>query len=459
MKKSKGILNVMLLSFAVLLTAMGCGKTKDEGKTIGSDYSRDEAIGDTGIAAQELSGEARERSVREVDTSLTGEISYWTWDQAAPYYAEQFTKKYPNTKVTVNVYPDYTNKLVQALAVGVEVPDVTMVNADHYGREANNPAMEDLGVAPYNANSIRGNYYEFWWDAGIGADGKLRVVPNSPGMSGNFYRRDIAKTLFGTDDPEEVGARLTDWETVLKLGVELKNKTGGKKFIIASAGDVYSTMLAQTGRPYVENNVVNTQMFIEPLRMGRRFREAGVDAKQATWTPEWSAGMNNGDVFMYISGSWGESYVIIANVKDTQDGLWGVTSTPGRNVTNGGNGFGIPAAAKNKALAWEFIKFAISDLDMQADQLKLFACFPALKEAVNDPYFSLPVPLFNGQKARLKYAELGETIVTPHPTAYDSAVGAIMGKYTENVINGEMQPEEAVALMKEELMSQFKELR
>ena len=34
------------------------------------------------------------------------------------------------------------------------------------------------------------------------------------------YRRDIAKDVFGTDDPEEVGKRMKDWDTA-KL--QLKN--------------------------------------------------------------------------------------------------------------------------------------------------------------------------------------------------------------------------------------------
>ena len=36
------------------------------------------------------------------------------------------------------------------------------------------------------------------------------------------YRRDIAKDVFGTDDPEEVGKKMKDWDTAKATAEELK---------------------------------------------------------------------------------------------------------------------------------------------------------------------------------------------------------------------------------------------
>ena len=38
------------------------------------------------------------------------------------------------------------------------------------------------------------------------------------------YRRDIAKDVFGTDDPEAVGEKLKDWDTTKATAEELKAK-------------------------------------------------------------------------------------------------------------------------------------------------------------------------------------------------------------------------------------------
>lgn len=440
---------------AVLLAMSGCQNSK--GKTIGNEYDKDQAVSDTGIATKDLEESKGEEETAAVNEELTGEITYWTWDKAAPYYAERFTKKYPNVKVNVNVVPDYPTKIKQVLTSGVDVPDVIMVENAQYGYEANDPALENLGEAPYNATEMRSQFYEFWFDSGIGLDGILRVMPNSPGMAANFYRRDIAQEALGTDDPEEVAAKLKTWDDVYEAGLILKEKSKGKRFMVSHASDVYSAMLSQTGKALVEDNKVSTDLFIAPLNMAKKFRDAGIEAKQKE-TAEISAGMKNGDVMMYRSGSWGESYTIVANVQDTQDGLWGVTDVPGGNVNSGGNGFAIPTAAKNKELAWEFIKFATTDLTMQADQLKKFSCYPAFKEAANDPYFELPVPLFDGQIARKKYGEMGENMVFVPRTKYDDAIGVIMGKYQDDVFNGKLTAEDAVNKMKDELLAQFKEL-
>ena len=444
-----------------LLLMFGCvaalAESKNEGQEIDKDYTKEQAVEDTGIATEDLSDlldEARERS-DWVDESLSGEMEYWTWDNAAPYYAEAFTKHYPNVVVTVNVLPDYWTKVKQALASGAKIPDAAMVESGFYQEVANSPAFEDLEAEPYNAGAVRGNYLEFWWDNGIGEDGVLRVVPNAPGMAASFYRRDIANELLGTDDPDAVGEAISDWDKVYELGIKLRDLTDGTKFIVAEAYSVNNLMILQSGKTFVMDNQLNLEFLRPCWEMALKFRQEGLDCKYGEWTPEGAAMMKNGEVFMYQSGSWFESYCIIPSCGTDTDGLWGVTTMPVQNVSFGGNGFAIPAQAERKDLGWAFINFSISDLDMQADQLKRFSCYPGLIEAQEDPYFDLPVPLFDGQIARRVYGEIGKTIVPPARQKDDTGIRTIVDKYFGDVLLGNIDIDSALIEAEDEVRMMY----
>lgn len=446
----------LILAILLALTGLALAEgSKEEGKTIDKDYTKDQAVSDTGIATTDLSDQLGEETAGDnwVNEDLTGELEYWTWDNAAPYYAEAFTKHYPNVKVTVNVVPDYWTKMKQVLATGAGLPDAAMIEANYYQEAANSYLFEDLNAQPYNAEAIRGKYIEFWWDSGIGEDGVQRVVPNSPGMAGCFYRRDLVEQLLGYDDPEQVGQALSDWDKVYELGVQLRDMSEGKKFIITTVNDMATLMRLQSGKTYVMEGKLDLS-FLRPIwETCLKFRNEGLDAKYSEWTPEGAAMMKNGDVLMYNSGSWFESYCIVANCGTETDGLWGVTTMPVKNVSSGGNGFAIPTGAENKELGWEFIKFSITDPTMQADQLKRFSCYPALIEAQNDPYFDLDVPLFKNQKARKFFGEIAQSIDVPARQKDDDGISTIVNKYFDDMILGNIDIDTALSEAENEIRS------
>ena len=451
------VFSVCLALLLILGLVTALAESKNEGLEIDKDYTKEQAVEDTGIATEDLSGlldTAQERS-NWVDESLSGEMEYWTWDNAAPYYAEAFTKHYPNVTVTVNVLPDYWVKLKQALASGVKIPDAVMVEASFYQEVANSPAFEDLNAEPYNAGEIRGNYLAFWWDNGIGEDGVQRVVPNAPGMAACFYRRDIATELLGTDDPVAVGEAIADWDKVFELGIQLRELSDGTKFIIGEAVNVRDMIILQRGKTYVMDNKLDLSFLRPAWEMALKFRQEGLDAKYGEWTPEGAVLMKNGDVFMYNSGSWFESYCIVPSCGTDTDGLWGVTNMTEKNITFGGNGFAIPAQAERKDLGWAFINFSISDPDMQADQLKRFSCYPALIAAQEDPYFDLPVPLFNGQVARRLYGEIGKTIELPARQKDDMGIATIVNKYFNDMILGNIDIDTALREAEDEVRMMY----
>ena len=81
--------------------------------------------------------------------------------------------------------------------------------------------LKDLGIDP---DKDLADQYDFTKTTASDADGVQRgsTWQCCPGLL--VYRRDIAKDVFGTDDPEEVGKKMKDWDTAKATAEELKAK-------------------------------------------------------------------------------------------------------------------------------------------------------------------------------------------------------------------------------------------
>ncbi|MFR8331603.1 MAG: hypothetical protein ACLU9S_03835 [Oscillospiraceae bacterium] len=81
--------------------------------------------------------------------------------------------------------------------------------------------LEDLGIDP--ATDLA-DQYEFTKTTASDQNGVQRgsTWQCCPGLL--VYRRDIAKDVFGTDDPVAVGEKVKDWDTLKGTAEELKAK-------------------------------------------------------------------------------------------------------------------------------------------------------------------------------------------------------------------------------------------
>ena len=61
------------------------------------------------------------------------------------------------------------------------------------------------------------------WQVGQDDDGIQRAISYQITPAGIYYRRDIAKEVFGTDDPDEVGKLFKDYPTILETAQTLKD--------------------------------------------------------------------------------------------------------------------------------------------------------------------------------------------------------------------------------------------
>ncbi|MDO8773696.1 MAG: extracellular solute-binding protein, partial [Burkholderiaceae bacterium] len=151
--------------------------------------------------------------------------------------------------------------------------------------------------------------------------------------------------------------------------------------------------------------VVDSPRFVRAFELARKVRQQQLDGKIGGWSTAWSQGFKNGNIATQMSGAWlaGQMASWIA---PTTKGLWRASQLPEKAWGAwGGTFYAIPKAAKNKALAWEFIRFMTLNRDAQLSAFKVQDAFPALLEAHTDPFYDQPIEFLGGQKARLLWRE------------------------------------------------------
>ncbi len=406
--------------------------------------------------SQAQSSSAAEVSSEPVKEEASGNVIVWTYDRALPESSAGFSSLFPNVTLDVQVVPQFDTKLKQALTTGVNIPDVVNIEASTYGFYANSPLMENLSAAPFSADEeLGGKLIQFWWDSGKSNAGEMKIIPNAPGMGATYYRRDVAKKAFGTDNPEELEKLLPDLNSILTNAQKVKDATNGEASILFGADFLFQMALGQQGVAFVDVNTMefDANRLVEPFELALKAVEAGIPATSVNFAED----MKAGKVLMYNDGSWGEAYTIraITGADDKgvplQEGQWGVMNTPGGNINKGGNGFSIPVGAKNKTAAWEYIKYMTTNEEVQLNIMKNSGVYPALIAVQSDTFMQEEVSFFAGQKARLKYAECAKNIIITPVTPFDSAVNNIFNKYVGQVLNKEITMEDGIKSICDEL--------
>jgi hypothetical protein len=144
-----------------------------------------------------------------------------------------------------------------------------------------------------------------------------------------IYRRSIAQSVFGTDDPVEI-ANITGangWDSFLDAARELES--AGYAAVLG-AGDLWQA-IRTTGSPWVVDN----QLVIDPARLQmmelhRALYNENLMLDGGAWSDDWfgaMGGTGDREVFSFFGPAWLINHVMAGNVNDTY-GDWAVAVPP-----------------------------------------------------------------------------------------------------------------------------------
>ena len=451
--KSKRLLS-LLLTGAMVLGLAACGSDSTGSSTSTTNKS------DSNSAATTEAG---------TDSASGDKLVIWTL--AADL--EQFAARYQETtgvetEVVVIAPADYPTKVQTALVGGEKEPDIIVGEPQMLGD------MYDAGffanLDDFGAKDYEGQIVDYVWEVGQDADGIQRAISYQITPAGIYYRRDIAKTVFGTDDPDEIGKLFKDYPTILETAKTLKNAgyrifssdseisyfSGDSAWVIDgklnvdAAREKYMDLVIdlykgdltayanQWSTPWYQAMAGSVPILTAEIQ---NYEDDSVNVWDAESFAEATKDLETTEVFAFGLPSWGV-LTMRDNVKETS-GLWGVCAGPAYGF-GGGTFIGISANSERKDTAWDFVKFCTlneetADWWIEVSEGDTVSLISALEKHADDEN-----AVYGNEKLYSFWLEQAKGIDYSKVTQYDTAINDAWGAAISSIKTGEKDKETAI---------------
>lgn len=400
------------------------------------------------------SGTSKKDSSASGDTSKTGDtdgeqgkvLNIYCWNdefkRRVTAYAQDVIDEFTGAGGTVNWIETpnaenaYQNRLDgdlmnQEYVDANEKIDIFLVEADYalkYVNKGITADVKDLGLTDDDLSQM----YQYTKDIMTDDNGKLKGVSwqATPGLYA--YRRTHAKTLWGTDVPEEVQTKIDTWDK-FEAEAALAADKGIK--MLSGYDDAYRAFSNNASAPWVDanKNVVIDAALEAWITQTKTFTEKGYNNKTSLWSDPWAADQGpNGKVLGFFYSTWGIDFTLAGNSladpdgpKDSTNGAYGDWATTYGPASYYWGGTWICAYSKtdNKDVIAKLMK----KLCVDGETMKKITTteqdytnnIAAMKEIAESDFKS---DFLGGQNHIALFATVAEKIKMDNTTAYDQGL-------------------------------------
>ena len=413
------------------------------------------------VAALSLTGcgGGGDKNAAESDNTIT----VWAWDVALKQLqasAEKFKETHPDVEFqfeemgTEQIY----TKLATTLNTGKGLADVILLEGEQVSGYA---SKYPDGFADLSDIVNKDDYLPVKMGE-VTVNDKVVGFPWDAGPVALFYRTDYFEQA-GVN-PEDIKT----WDDFIEAGKKVtatcKTPSGEpvKMLPIAPNGsNFWKLLLTEKGAGYFDaegNTAVNSPEALVCMEMAKKIYDADIALNYTDWA-EYEGVVVNQSVATIPEAVW-----MIGTIKDKgpdQSGKWGVMSLPvfpgdePSGSTNGGSDIVIPAASANVDIAKEFVQFAMTDVDLQADGFVNYGLFPSYIPAYDAEVFTEPDEFFGGQKIYETFIELGKKVPAVNYTEnYNEAMKAAGSACAKVYLEGQ-DPKTVLEDLEKDLVSKF----
>lgn len=380
---------------------------------------------------------------------ISGTITFGGWpsaDEAVAAILDGFQEEYPNVEVEVEMIgtEDHHDRLLTSLAAQAGAPDVAMIEAEYIGAFRDRPGFVNLLEEPYNAGQYEDDFVDYKWEHAQSVDGDVMIgLPWDVGPLSLFYRRDVFEEAGLPSEPDEVHELLSDPDSFLEAARALTIED--EQWAIGNATDLFYGRWAN--RDFYDRDLsfrFDSEESRELIEIGTVLREEGLDAQVEAFDEQWTSLLGDGRIAMVHSGSWLGGFLKTWIAEGTA-GDWGVIEPPLFDSTNWGGSFlVIPEMSDNKAAAWAFIEYALTNTGPQNEMFEAVDYYPAYLPAWDDPMYDEPDPFFAGQHTRRLWAEIAEGTEPTMVTPMDSETADILMSRVDTGIDAGEDPQDII---------------
>ena len=368
-----------------------------------------------------------------------------------------FQKAHQDIKVELQRVPwgEYKTKLMTSVSAGI-APDVIFVSTDDVATFCQKDILEPLDDYAKADNFSTSDFFTTVLDR-FTVGGHLYVIPRdiSPICLVYYNKKafDAAHLSYPTDD-WNWKELLADAKALTKVDASGKTTQWGytEDWPMVEAW-AYSAGGRWVDNPQNPNQYTfNTQAFVE----GLQFRADLIMKHKVTPGPSNMTAMGglgasdlftNGSAAMLLSGMWK-----VPSFRDIKEFDWDVVMFPKgptgqRGFQNGGSGYGILKASKNKKKAWELVKY-ISGAIGEKKMANLGLAQPALKSVAESSAF------LDGQKPvnkKMLNAAVSYAIYDPRASNWAEIRGGSITPVLDQIWIEKITAAEAVAKIAENL--------
>ena len=319
--------------------------------------------------------------------------------------------------------------------------------------------LTDLGIDP---DKDLADQYDFTKTTASDAVGVQRgsTWQCCPGLL--VYRRDIAKDVFGTDDPEEVGKKMKDWDTAKATAEELKAKG---YYTFASYADTFRLYGNSISQPWVEDGATTVnvdQQVMNWIKDSKEWLDAGYLNKtvKGQWNDDWNKAMGSeSKVLAFLFPAWGIDFTLKPNW-DGEDGEWAVTNPPqeynwGGSYIHAATGTDNPEHAKDIILALTGNKDNL--LKISKDYSDFTNTKSGMQEVATDDTFASD--FLGGQNPFTYFAPVAENIKIAPLSAYDQGCVELIQNAFSDYFQGQVDYDKAKSNFETAIKERYPEIQ